>query len=425
MVGCGCFSGFPSPEGLSPLQERAFRLAMGGLACNIRSVSAGIFREKRLCLMAGLDYDTPWTRDASFNVYFALAALDAGTAENTLFSVLEEKDGKTLIGGQYWDRAVWALGAYRLWQVTKSRALAERAYTAIRDTVLICEKEEQDETDGLFFGAAVYGDGVSAYPEKYRNPDLDSGIARWPRKNPGRRRMTGGGLPMKALSTNCMYTEVYRILSKFAASLGKTEEAEEYRIKHGAMKRRVDRAFWNEKNRNYDYLLGESEAQEGLGLAFALLFDIAPGDRAEMVMNNTFAAPAGLPCVWPSFEPYRGMGGYGRHSGTVWPHVQGFWALACLHRGRRDLFETEARKMAENAVNSGQFAEIYHPETGKVYGGIQDAGGKYDEWKSCSCQAWSAAAYLSLVLYGICGLREDESVPARGSLRVRGADHII
>ena len=64
--------------------------------------------------MAGLDYPTPWTRDAAINTLFAAAEMMPDIAKNTLLSVLETRDGEPCISGQYWDRIIWALGAEKL-----------------------------------------------------------------------------------------------------------------------------------------------------------------------------------------------------------------------------------------------------------------------------------------------------------------------
>ena len=92
--------------------------------------------------------------------------------------VLQERgDGLPVIGGQYWDRIIWALGAERLREVTGDDAFARFAYDTVRRTMDCCLEEEYDPADGLFRGAAVYGDGISAYPPEYRNPSLSSGIS--------------------------------------------------------------------------------------------------------------------------------------------------------------------------------------------------------------------------------------------------------
>ena len=78
-----------------------------------------------------------------------------------------------------------------------------------------------------------------------------------------------------------------------------------------------------------------------------------------------------------------------------------FWALAALKAGREDLFAHELSALARHAVRDGQFAEIYHPVDGRIYGGIQDGGGEYLEWHSCEKQTWSASALIAMILYGL------------------------
>lgn len=399
-----CLQSLPCLETGQPLLDQAFRLALGCVAANTMTVQKGVLTEPQPCLMAGLDYAQPWTRDAAINVYNAGAILDPVVAENTLRSVLEEQDGDTVIGGQYWDKIIWALGAERLWLVTGDQDFLRFAFGVIDRTLTQLEHDEQDSADGLFRGAAVYGDGVSAYPPKYRNPNLSSGIIRWPGLHPQEAAPVGGGLPMKALSTNCLYVEVYRILSRMAAALGLP--GDDYARKADMLKDAINRHFWNPSTGMYDYLCGESDAQEGLGLSFAILFDIADEEQIASILAHVHVTEHGIPCVWPAFTPYDERG-YGRHSGTVWPHVQGFWARAMLKCGQHDRFCHELYTLAQHAVRDQQFAEIYHPEDGRIYGGWQEGGGEYILWNSCNGQTWSATAFLGMVLDGLCGLTPD------------------
>ena len=206
---------------------------------------------------------------------------------------------------------------------------------------------------------------------------------------------------MKALSTNCAYEHAFRIIAELSAAMG--EDPAPWVRRADALKEAINRIFWNPGTGLYDYLAYECDAQETLGLAFAVLFGIADAEKTRSVFAHAHVTPQGVPCVWPAFPPYS-ENGYGRHSGTVWPHIQGFWALAGLKAGRRDLFDHELFSLARHAVRDGQFAEIYHPEDGRIYGGIQEGGGEYLEWRSCANQTWSATAFLAMVFYGLFGL---------------------
>ena len=135
-----------------------------------------------------------------------------------------------------------------------------------------------------------------------------------------------------------------------------------------------------------------------------LLFGIADERQTALVLQNTQVTENGIAIVWPCFDRYLALGGYGRHAGVIWPHGQAFWARACSQNGYRYGYEYEMFLMAEKAVRDGQFYEIYHPDTGAVYGGIQEFGpNNFGLWGSCAHQTWSATGYVSLVYYELLG----------------------
>src|SRR5476651_1673943 len=104
--------------------ERALRIALGDLVGNIRHFKDGLLEKPTPCLLAGLDYDTPWTRDAAFNAWYGLGVLAPGVARNTLLSVLIRADnGDIRIGGQYWDAIIWAHGVWQYFLYTGDRSI--------------------------------------------------------------------------------------------------------------------------------------------------------------------------------------------------------------------------------------------------------------------------------------------------------------
>ncbi len=380
--------------------EKAFAIALDDTLGNIKPYCAGILEEPCGCLMAGRDYDTPWTRDTAINIGNALRFLDRQVSKNTLSSVLEKRDGKLMIGGEYWDSILWADGAFKYIEATNDEEFAEIAREAIVNTLVYFEKTELDPVCGLFRGAAVYGDGVSAYPDKYANAD-SSGIIHWVKQeaNQHLKAPVGVGLPMFSLSTNCCYYQAYNI----AAYL--SEDGTVFYDKANQLKESINRHFWNEVRGSYDYLAGECDAQEGLGIAFAILFGVASEEQTKKILENAVISKHGIACVEPNFPRYAALGGVGRHSGTIWPHVQSFFAQAAYLGGDMEKLWNEFRLMGEKAVKNGQFHEIYHPETGEVYGGLQEFDNtRIGEWGSCQHQTWCATGYISLVLNCIFGL---------------------
>jgi hypothetical protein len=189
------------------------RIALGDLLGNIQPFQDGLLNEPLPVLLAGLNYDTPWTRDAAINVWNSLGSIWPGVARNTLMSVLEYKPGGLRIAGQYWDAIIWTLGAWAYYLSTGDVEFLALADNAIRNSLEHYRLEEFDSHSGLYRkdkanGPAVYGDGVSAYPDRY-SPGGTSSILDWVKSNPTQKADRGYGIPMMALSpiaSTCNFT---------------------------------------------------------------------------------------------------------------------------------------------------------------------------------------------------------------------------
>jgi len=404
------FEPLPLPEMKTsdPAINRAYRIAMGDLLGNIQMFRDGLLDQPMPVLLAGLDYDTPWTRDAAINVWNGLSLCWPDVSRNTLLAVLERKQDKLYIGGQYWDAIIWAVGAWAYYLHTGDRGFLALAFDAVKNSLARFEQEEFDTQLGLFRGPAVYGDGASAYPDRY-SPGNTSSILDWVKANPDKKVQSGFGITMLTLSTNCVYAQAYRIAGLMSYELG-LESSSIYAERAEALIDRIQKNFWNPANGTFNYLIdpeGICDFQEGLGHAFAILFDLASDEQAGSILQKQHITSAGIPCVWPTFPRYSASGGFGRHSGTVWPFISGFWGEAALKQSRPDLFEREFMIFTANINRDAQCAEIYHPQTGAIYGGLQEAGSGPDgmQWVSCARQSWTATAYLRMLLNGLFGLR--------------------
>ncbi|ANE48592.1 hypothetical protein SY83_22470 [Paenibacillus swuensis] len=404
--------------------NKAFRIALGDMTGNIVPYEEGLLEQAEMCLMAGLDYNTPWTRDTAINTWNGAGLLVPEVTKHTLLSLLERKEGGLLvIGGQYWDKISWVNGAWFQYLYTGDTAFLRIAYEASVNTIQQLEHEEFSENLGLFRGAACYGDGVAAYPDVYaRTADGSSSILKWTEHNVEHAAVKGHGLPMHALSTNALYYKAYTILQQMERALEPGHEGMSWYIKADALKTAINQRFWNDVKGSYNYLVdpfGGSDAQEGMGIAFAVLFGIADESQIASLASSMYTAPAGLPCLWPNFERYESADGmsFGRHSGTVWPHIQAFWGEAMLRNGYREQFAHEFGRMTQYAVRDGHFAEIYHPINGSLYGGLQEEeeslyGMPYFTvspdgmhiWKSCHRQTWCATGYIRMILQGMIGM---------------------
>lgn len=397
--------------------NRAFSLAVAEVMGNVKPYHAGLLPGALPCLMAGRNYSTPWTRDTAINLSNGFVFLDRDVSRNTLLAVADYGPEGPVIGGQYWDKIIWLPGALHYLRATGDRSLLPTVLETGTNTLRQAEADEFDPSVGLFRGPAVYADGVAAYPDRYLSSN-SSDIEPWALNpaNAAEKAPRGNGLPMFALSTNCVYYLAYRALAELKTLSGQNAERET--AKAEALKAAVNRHFWNEERGSYDYLAHECDYQEALGDAFALLSGIASPEQTASVLARHHSCPFGTPCLWPNFPRYEALGGYGRHAGTVWPFSAAYWGLAAGLNGDRAGFEKEFRVIEAQALREGQFYELYHPDTGEPIGGLQECGNSVmGKWKSCEHQSWSATAYLAMLLYGVLGMRlERDSVRFRPRL---------
>lgn len=387
----------------------AYRLAIATLEANILPFKDGLLTEEKPVIIAGLGYVSPWTRDAAINTWNAGGLICPEIALNTLNSVLDKDDKGYFIDGEYWDRIIWTQGAWQQYLYTGNKEFLQIAYEAVCNSLKHFENTEFSQELNLFRGAACYGDGVAAYPDIYAKHG-ESGIIVFASECRDLCEKDGVGIPIYSLSTNCLYYQAYVIADKMAEELCLPLK---YSEKAQNMKKAINKVFWNDKEGKYNYIydkFGGCDYQEGLGISFAILFGIADDIQKKSIFENYKTTPYGIPCVFPSFERYNtpdGLG-FGRHSGTVWPHIQGFWTDAAAKNGYVKLFDKEFMLQTENALRYYQFAEIYHPLTGQMYGGRQESGNGIVEWNSEPYQTWSATAYLRNVYMDLVGMKFTE-----------------
>jgi glycogen debranching enzyme len=401
----------PSFSSDTPLLDAAYKIAATDLLRSIAPYKGGTVDYEGSVFMAGEWYTTPWTRDAAINVWNGAGLFYRTVARDTLRSVLARCGEILIIDGEYWDAIIWTIGAWEHYLYSGDRPFLGEALEATRNSLQLSESTEFSPELGLFRGPAVYGDGVSGYPDIYaRTAGNDSSIKNWPAANANLRVNIGEGNPMHALSTNCLYVEAYRIAGKMARELGK-EPDPDWLTRGSDLQAAINRRFWMDDVGRYRYLVdpfGGSDMQEGIGHAFALLFGIADSEQITRILPNLHIAPAGIPCLWPSFDRYLMDGNLGRHSGTVWPFIQAFWGQAAARWGDPGAFCRELFQLASHAVRDDQFFEIYHPETGVPYGGLQERRNLgIVKWEPMPHQTWSATGFIRMVLMVLVGLRFD------------------
>lgn len=347
---------------------------------------------------AGGTYGGEWTRDVSINSWNAANMLIPEVARFSLWNVTT--DSRTYIGHQYWDQIIWVTGAYDYYLATRDEAFLKQAYIVSSNSMEKLEKEVFDRQYGLFTGPSVFNDGIAGYEEPVFDPLVNSSyVLNYPEAK-----------YIKCLSTNCIYYNAYKILAIMASKFGTKKEVREYSQKAETLKQSIRKYLFDIEAMRLDYLVdGHGNIhhfQEGLGIAFAIMFGVVNDEEAQKIVDKVYVGPYGLPSIYPSFKRFS-KEHPGRHNVLVWPFVNAFWAEAALNVGRTDKFVFELENMCNLVLDSKNcFYEIYDTYTGKVRGGWQ--AGSEKEWESVFNQTWSATGFLRMVLRGILGLEFSE-----------------
>lgn len=399
-------------DSLQQLLATAFDNALG----NLLDINTLAYDEKRYnstgllhnppgaFIRAGGSYPTPWTRDASINSWNAASLLAPEAARNTLWAVCRrDNEGRLVLqqDNQWWDQIIWVVGAWSHYTVTGDRRFLADAYQASINSLKIRKAKNINEEYGLFEGPAVLADGIAGYSAPPHIPGGSSFVLDYPDTD-----------KMMCLSTNCVYYGAYRCLAEMARELGLPDtESQGYVEAAEQLKQNINKHFWIKAKGIYGYFIhgGGSikgkldQSQEGMGLAYAVIFGVADADKIQAVMKNVHLEPKGITCVWPHFERFSDDKP-GRHCVTVWPMCSGMWAHAVKLAGHTERFGREMTIIAELTGDSdGIFYEIYNSISGRTDGGWQCER----HWDSVINQTWSATGYLRMVFHGLFGMQFD------------------
>ncbi|MCQ2184920.1 MAG: hypothetical protein MJY62_05885 [Bacteroidales bacterium] len=382
VLSCGTLSAreYPVLKSSDSLLVSAFDLALRTVENNIED---GI-------VTAGGDYGGEWTRDASINAWNAGSLIFPEESSKSLWAVTV--DGKK-IGHQYWDKIIWAQGAYNHSLVTGEPI--EPIYRCIAATMKELEDTVYMKNRGLFHGPSVFNDGIAGYEEPIPVPESRGASVL---EHPNTYKIC-------CLSTNCIYYWAYVRLASMAWDCCEPFAALGYKIKACRLRRHIRSTFYDRKNNTLGYLIDQNgevhHFQEGLGYSFAILSSVVSRKEARALAGNVYISRYGIPSVYPHFKRFDDEHP-GRHNNIIWPFVNAFWAEAALEAGYPEKFEFELRNLAFLAIEKGQgmFYEIYNPLTGEADGGWQ----RGHSWMSCHDQTWSATGYLRMVISGVFGI---------------------
>jgi hypothetical protein len=266
--------------------------------------------------MAGAKWEGVWTRDISYSIVLALAAIEPEAAKASLLKkVARDRIIQDTGTGGSWpvstDRMTWALAAWEVYQVTGDKDWLAQAFTIVRNSAADDEQVIFSEQTGLAFGESSFLDWrEQTYPKWMTPADIFNS---------------------NSLGTNAVHYRTYRILSQMAKLLGKP--ADSYAATADRIRDGMNRHLWLDQNGFYgQYLYGwnaltVSPRAEALGESLAILFDIASDKQQTRILQTMPVMDYGIPCIYPQIP---GIPPY--HNNAVWPFVQAFWNLAAAKR---------------------------------------------------------------------------------------------
>lgn len=303
-------SGFPQHKSDFPLLDALYNLALEEMVQAVEPDNT--FR-------TGKEWAGVWTRDVSYSIILALAAVQPGISQHSLMQKV--KNGRivqdTGTGGAYpvsTDRQVWAVAAWEVYLVTGNSSWLRQAYQIIHNSLEDDYQHIYDKQTGLVRGESSFLDWrEQTYPAWMQPADI---------------------FESECLGTNAVHYQANKVLAQMADQLGDKAAHTKYDQIAEKIKSGINTYLWQPQQGYYgQYLYGRnykilSPRAEALGEALCVLFDIADPAQQKEIIEKTPVVEFGIPCIYPQIPeipPY--------HNQAVWPFVQAFWSLAAARVG--------------------------------------------------------------------------------------------
>ncbi|URA10226.1 alpha-L-rhamnosidase-related protein [Thermospira aquatica] len=336
--------------------------------------------------MAGEKWNGVWTRDISYSVDLALAALFPEVSVKSLFAKVDTNRQviiqDTGTGGSWpvsTDRVVWSLAAkqYFLWH--RDREFLSRAYEVMKNTALADRHAAYDRETGLYYGESSFMDW------------REQSYASW---------MSPVDIYMSfSFSTCVLHYHHLSTLAWMAEKLGRLDEAKQWKSWAEELRIAIRTNFIHQELGTYASYLYPSPLRipvlktDNLGLALAVLTGVVSQEEAATVVANIPVVPFGVVCLWPQ-QPHAGY----YHNKGIWPFVNAYYVLAAREAGNLEAVSFGIGAMARAAAFFGTHKENFSYDRGHV-----------DKMAvNSDRQLWSVAGYLAVVQRVIFGISVDE-----------------
>ncbi|WP_158861315.1 MGH1-like glycoside hydrolase domain-containing protein [Lunatibacter salilacus] len=357
-------SGYPGYSSDQLLIDALYNMSLEELVLNTES--DGTFR-------TGALWEGVWTRDISYSILLSLAFLNPEVSKTSLRKKV--KNGRIIqdtgTGGAYpvsTDRVVWAVAAWEIYLVTGDKAWLEEIFPIIQATLADDRYNAFDPETGLMKGESSFLDWrEQSYPEWMQPADI---------------------YESESLGTNAVHYKAHLILSEIGKTLGDRELFENQENLADAIKKSINDYLWIAHRGYYgQYLYGRTHKSlslraEALGESLTVLFDVADGERQQIVVTNSPVVNFGIPSIFPQIPKIPSY-----HNNGIWPFVQAFWSLAAAKVGNEAALTQSLDAMFRAAGLFLSNKENFDAHTGDDEGTV----------KNSDRQLWSVAGNLGMV----------------------------
>ncbi|GAB2963014.1 hypothetical protein GCM10027048_34740 [Hymenobacter coalescens] len=365
-------SGLPQYQSDYPLLDALYNLALEEAKRAVEPDST--FR-------TGQEWAGVWTRDISYSIILAQAALQPEVAKNSLLRKVTA-DGRIIqdtgTGGAYpvsTDRLIWAVAAWEIYKNTGDRQWLWQVRPIIRKSIEDDLLNAYDPLTGLVRGESSFLDWrEQTYPKWMQPVDI---------------------YQSQNLGTNAVHYQANQVLAMMAEQLNDYDLAGRHRKQAAAIRQGMNDYLWQPDKGYYgQFRYGRlasvlSPRSEALGEALSVLFGVADTERSRTVVASTPVMDYGIPCVYPQtpgIPPY--------HNNAVWPFVQSYWGLAAAKVGNEAAFMESLAAVSRPAALFLTNKENFVASNGD-FAGTQ---------VNSSVMLWSLSGTLGLVYKGLFGM---------------------
>ena len=274
-------------------------------------------------LRTGKEWAGVWTRDVSYSILLSMAYLQP---EASMISLMKKIDPMGRIiqdtgSGGAWpvstDREIWCVAAWEVYKVTGDRKWLEYIYPIIKRSLETDRVAFYDTETGLVKGETSFIDWrEQSHPRWMQCADIYN---------------------TETLSTSVVHAEAWKVLGEIATILGQKDVAKDAFAQAERITEAVNRNLWMDDKGYYAmYLYGRDNLitnprAETLGESLAVMWNVAPADRAKSITVNNPTTPFGVANFYPSIPD---MPAY--HNKSLWPWVGSWWALANAKVGNEE-----------------------------------------------------------------------------------------